>query len=106
MGSKFKSLKSKLRKVYYNKYSTDAERIANVPPFVKPEQWREFVKNEGTEAAKKKSKLGKTNRLKIRATHTSGRNGQAQVRHVLVRILSYSNYICMQLSYNIKTIAS
>lgn len=75
------------------KYTIDAERLANVPPYVKPEQWREFMENEGTEVARKKSELGKSNRSKIGATHTSGRNGQPQVRYKLVSTPFFSNLV-------------
>ncbi|KAM7475164.1 hypothetical protein LguiB_022407 [Lonicera macranthoides] len=76
--------RTKLRRRYFNKYKTNAKRLANVPPFVKREQWREFVEKESMTDAKRKSELGKVNRSKIGATHTSGRSGQAQVEYNLM----------------------
>ncbi|KAM7496524.1 hypothetical protein LguiA_020938 [Lonicera macranthoides] len=94
MGTMLKTWRHTLRDNYYKKYQSDAERLANVPPLVKREQWKEFVANEGTIDAQKKSETGKFNRSKIGATHTSGRNGQAQVEYNLVRIIFHLVYKC------------
>ncbi|KAM7465964.1 hypothetical protein LguiB_013526 [Lonicera macranthoides] len=77
MGSMLRARRTKLQRRYFNKYKTNAKKLAHVPPFVKREQLREFVKKESMTDAKRKSELGKVNRSKIGATHTSGRSSQA-----------------------------
>ncbi|KAM7469182.1 hypothetical protein LguiA_007365 [Lonicera macranthoides] len=52
MGTMLKTWRHTLRDNYYKKYQSDAERLANVPPLVKREQWKEFVAKDQVKAKK------------------------------------------------------
>lgn len=41
-----------MKRKYYNRYSTDEERLANCPDRVDPNQWKILVAFWGSEAAK------------------------------------------------------
>lgn len=84
VSSIWRDWKCSLRKDFYDKYQTDAERKRNVPNRVKPEDWERFVDMCSTTASQQLRAKGKRAREAVKSPHTSGRKGQARVAEELV----------------------
>eukprot|EP00268_Persea_americana_P024559 TRINITY_DN2396_c1_g1_i15.p1 TRINITY_DN2396_c1_g1~~TRINITY_DN2396_c1_g1_i15.p1 ORF type:complete len:332 (-),score=42.02 TRINITY_DN2396_c1_g1_i15:434-1429(-) len=75
----WKNWKSSLRRNVYDKYLTDAERRAHVPPYVRQEDWEIFVDMCSTPEVQASREMGRAAKSASRSPHTSGRKGQAGV---------------------------
>ncbi|KAH7864419.1 hypothetical protein Vadar_029394 [Vaccinium darrowii] len=88
VGRKWNYWKDTVKRKYYNRYSTDEERLANCPDRVDPNQWKILVAFWGSEAAKECSTKNGGNRGN-QMTHSTGRKAHCRVRNEPDRIEVY-----------------
>ncbi|KAF9601086.1 hypothetical protein IFM89_016059 [Coptis chinensis] len=81
----WKGWKYRLRKVY-DAYSTNAERIENIPKRIKKEDWERFIEICSMDEEQIKREKGKSSRENMRLPHTSGRHGCARIEDDLDEI--------------------
>ncbi|KAF9626220.1 hypothetical protein IFM89_031347 [Coptis chinensis] len=79
----WKNWKHRLRKVY-DRYSTNSERMENIPKRTKKEDWESFIEICSTDEEKIKREKGKLSREHMKLSHTSGRLGCARIEEELI----------------------
>ncbi|KAF9616803.1 hypothetical protein IFM89_032653, partial [Coptis chinensis] len=80
----WKYWKHRLRKVY-DRYSTNSERMKNIPKRTKKEDWESFIEICSTDEEKIKREKGKLSREHMKLPHTSGRLGCARIEEELIK---------------------
>lgn len=88
MADIWRRLKFELRRDYYDMRNTHEERILNLPPGIKEEDWKVFCDNENTPEAQQRRIDHKRKREKYTTSHTTGRTPHSVVRANLVCLLN------------------
>lgn len=90
MAEPWRRLKFELRRDYYDTCNTHQERLLNVPPEIKEEDWVAFCEYEKTPEAVKSRVDHKRKREGYKYSHTSGRKPHSRVKRELVKNFNYS----------------